>query len=131
MLHHRYIYGFQNKEGLYNSIMDNKTKGITIANYILSIIQFILFILAALGVLRYEYGCSGSHDNPLMGWYIMFGGAFLLIYLAVIGIVLVPVSIANLIISITILQHYGKKISAIISLIFSGIIIAVPALIFL
>ena len=111
--------------------MTNKTSGIIITNYILSIIQFVFFILATLGVLRYEYGCSGSHDNPVMGWYIMFGGAFLLVYLAVIGIFLVPISIANLIISITILQRYGKKIFAIISLVFSGIIIAVPCLIFL
>ena len=103
-----------------------------VTNRILSIMQSILLILGFLGVLRFLYGCAGSHDNPVIGWYILFGGSFLLIFLAVIAILLVPVSIANLIISITIIRLSGKNALAIVTLVFSGTLLSllvIPVLI--
>ena len=103
--------------------MNSDKSEILVVNRILGVFQLIFYFLGIYLISRYLIGCSGSRDNPVTGWFILFGGAFLIICLGVMFILMLPICIANLILSIKILQHYGKNIFTIIFLVLSAIFI--------
>lgn len=110
--------------------MQNKKPGIIIVNYVLDILQIICVTVGGLGV----YYCvlqSAANDGSEMGGVGVFGGLLVMgMALALSGFATFALSVVNTIVSIVVLRRYGKKISAIISLFFSVIVVLGVAILF-
>lgn len=110
--------------------MQNKKPGIIIVNYVLDILQIICVTVGGLGV----YYCalqSAANDGSEMGGVGVFWGLLVMgMALALSGFATFALSVANAIVSIVVLRRYGKKISAIISLVFSVIVVLGVAIFF-
>ena len=111
--------------------MNEKKTGLQLVNCVLDVFQLICCGVSACGIFIFSNVTSGGCDNPVTGWAVLFGGFMLIGFLYLMAFVLLPICIANIIVSIIALKRYGKQGSAIISLVISVIMILVSAFILL
>ncbi|MCR4869533.1 MAG: hypothetical protein K5889_08635 [Lachnospiraceae bacterium] len=107
--------------------MKNETSGIIIVNHVLSITQLICCGLAFYALSRFSALAATDSSHLMEEWGLLFGGALLINGMIAVVLAMIPLCLANMVVSTFVLKRYGKRLSAILSLILSVLALILTA----